>query len=155
VSSANSPGTTHQPLAAGGRHRPLFLCTDQNAIHQQALVLVCPTQKKRGPAGRVDAPSRKPAGSLSSLRALPAYDEPCATRRCSLLHPSRTTTEASTGAPWTIVAKRTLPGRATTSCSNVLHQRSNLHELDGRTYAVETGDSFEKLAGEERFGRVF
>jgi len=42
----------------------------------------------------------------------------------------------------------------TKSCSNVLHQRGNLHELDGRAYTIETGYSLEKVTGEERFGCV-
>src|SRR5262249_34938253 len=42
----------------------------------------------------------------------------------------------------------------TTSCSSVLHERGDLHKLDGRAYTVETGYAPEKLIGEERLGCV-
>ena len=38
------------------------------------------------------------------------------------------------------------------SCSSVLHQRRNLHELDAGAYAVETRYALQKRIGEKGFG---
>src|SRR5215813_2200271 len=40
------------------------------------------------------------------------------------------------------------------SCSSVLHQRGNLHELDAGAYSVETRYALQKRIGEKRFGCV-
>ena len=64
---------------------------------------------------------------------------------------------ASLNNPNTTFAQRSatpLHSYTATLCSNVLHERGNLHELDARAHTVETGYLIEKLFAKERFGCI-